>query len=154
MGHRYGYDDAGGASHGQLRHTTYCGELCLSFTGEVNLDGGGGFARMVLNLAPGFDSLDAAGFHGVRVAIAGNAHAYFIELQTADTLHRWQCYRVPLVALTSWRTLDVPFAAFERYRILRPLAVTRLRSLSLAAVGRPMVVELYVRGVGFYAQGM
>lgn len=144
---------SGGESQAQLRRTEYCGESCLSFTGEVSLHGRGGFARMVLNLAPGFDSLDAAGFYGVRLSMAGNAHAYFIELQTADTVHRWQCYRAPLVALPKWQTIHFPFTAFEGYRVMCPLAVTQLRRLSVAAVGRPMAVDVYVHSVSFYAAG-
>lgn len=142
---------SGGISRALLRRTNYRGEPCLGLSGEVSLKAGGGFVRMALDLAPGFDCLDASGFKGLRVSVAGNAQPYTIELQTADTVYSWQCYRAALVALTGWRTLDVPFTAFEPFRVLRPLAVTNLRRLRFAFVGRPAAVELYVSGVHFYA---
>jgi len=144
---------AGGMSQAALHRTNYRGESCLGLRGEVSLRGRGGFVRMALDLAPGFDCLDVSGFSGIRLCIAGNAQPYMMELQTADTVHPWQCYRAAFVALTHWRSLDVPFTGFEHFRILRPLAVTNLRRLSLAVVGRPTAVELYVRGIHFYAEG-
>lgn len=143
----------GGVSRAELRRGVHGGRSCLCFSGQVRLQGGGGFVRMVLNLAPGFDAVDASGYAGLRVTIAGDGQPYAVELQTGETIHSWQCYRASFVALDGWRTLDFPFAVFEPFRVMAPLGLSRLRRLNIVATGRPMAVRLYVGRVGFYRLG-
>ncbi len=140
----------GGISQSAVTHETVDGRECLRLRGDVRLENNGGFIQAALDLSPSGTNLDGAGYSGVRVAVRGNDERYSLHLRTPDNLRPWQSYRAHFVAGSHWQTVDLPFSAFEPYRLETPLDVTRLRRIGLVAIGRAFSADLAVAELVLY----
>lgn len=139
----------GGVSDGRLKPAWVDGRSCLRLTGEVSLENDGGFVQASLDLDR-HGPLDASRFAGVEIEVYGNGETYNLHLRTADTRIVWQSYRASFPAPPAWRTLRLPFAAFQPHRIDRPLDLSKLRRLGLVAIGRESRVDLCLGRLSLY----
>ena len=140
----------GGISEASVTRDRIDGRTCLRLTGEVRLENDGGFIQASLDLARDSGSLDASGFRGLRLLVRGNGERYSLHLRTPDNVRPWQSYRAQFTAGSTWKTIDLPFAAFQPYRLEAPLDLTRLRRLGLVAIGRAFRADLAIAEIGFY----
>lgn len=139
----------GGVSSGRLDPAVVAGRSCLRLTGEVSLENSGGFVQASLDLDPA-GTLDARGYRGIELDVYGNGQDYNLHLRTADTRIVWQSYRAGFHAAPEWRTLRLPFTAFQPYRISQPLDLQTLRRLGVVAIGREMRADLCIARIGLY----
>lgn len=139
----------GGVSHGRLTSDFVQDRPCLRLTGKVRLDNNGGFVQAGLDL--GTDALlDASAYLGFEIAVYGNGESYNLHLRTADTNIVWQSYRAGFEAPPRWRTLRLPFAAFQAHRIDVPLDPRRLKRMGVVAIGREFDADVCVGRVALY----
>jgi len=103
----------------------------LRFTGEVSLEQGGGFASIRSRPRP----VDLSGCAGLTITARGDGRRYKVNLRTDEAFDgvTWQALlELPAGA---WRTVTLPFAAFEpRFRgravpAAGPLDPSRLATL-------------------------
>lgn len=142
----------GGVSRGELRPDRVGGRDCLRLTGAVRTANNGGFVQMALDLG-GDEALDATGFDGIELEVAGNDEAYNVHLRTRGLWLPWQAYRAEFRAGPEWRRVRLPFAAFAAHgtgRAFRPEALVRI---GIVAIGRDFEADLCVARVGFYREG-
>jgi len=139
----------GGVSRARMTRDRRLGRDCLCLQGEVSLDNQGGFVQIALDLTPS-GSLDASGYEGVMLEVFGNAERYNVHLRTAGMWLPWQSYRASFTAAAEWRTIRIPFARFEAYRIAKPLDVSRLKRLGLVAIGRAFDADLCLARLALY----
>ena len=139
----------GGVSRARLARDRRLGRDCLCLQGEVSLDNQGGFVQIALDLTPS-GSLDASGYEGVMLEVFGNAERYNVHLRTAGMWLPWQSYRASFTAAAEWRTIRIPFARFEAYRIAKPLDVSRLKRLGVVAIGRAFDADLCLARLALY----
>ncbi len=140
----------GGISQAMLAHATVDGVACLRLTGDVRLENDGGFIQAALDLTTSGDTIDAAGHAGVRLVARGNGERYSVHLRTPDAIRPWQSYRAHFFAGPDWRTIDLPFEAFEPYRLDTPLDISRLRRIGLVAIGRAFCADVSIARLSFY----
>jgi hypothetical protein len=140
----------GGVSETSLSYATLDGCPCLRLTGDVRLENNGGFIQAALDLDPSDGVLDASEFTGIRVRARGNGEQYSVHLRTPDNTRPWQSYRARFTTTTDWQTIDLPFAAFEPYRLETPMDTKRLRRVGLVAIGRAFHADLAVGWLGLY----
>ncbi len=140
----------GGISSAAIAHVVDGEDNCLRLTGDVRLENNGGFAQAALNLKADGGTLDASAFTGIRLVAKGNDEQYSVHLRTADNRRPWQSYRAHFTAQADKQTFEIPFSAFEPYRIEAPLDVTQLRRIGLVAIGRRFQADLKVCQLGFY----
>lgn len=140
----------GGRSTGSMTRETLGGRPVLRLRGTVSLENNGGFVQAALDLAPDGTTVDAAGFQGIEIDVAGNGEFYGLHLRTADVTRPWQSYRQGFVATDLLRTVRLPFDGFETHRIDLPLDLTRLRRIGLVAIGRAFEADLSIAGIRFY----
>jgi len=138
----------GGVSEAVIARKRIGGRESLHLTGDVRTENNGGFIQAALALDE--SGLDASGFTGIRITARGNGESYSLHLRTPDTKRPWQSYRAQFVAGGTWRTLDLPFAAFTPYRIETPMDTARIRRLGLVAIGRPFRADLAVSRIVLY----
>ncbi len=139
----------GGVSDGQLEPARIEGRPCLCLGGQVRLDHNGGFIQASLDLNP-FSLLDARDYAGIEIEVYGNDEQYNLHLRSADTRIVWQSYRASFKATPRWRSLLLPFDGFKPYRVDTPLDLSRLRRISLVAIGREMAANLCFARVALY----
>jgi hypothetical protein len=131
----------GGVSSGQLTVETVAGRSCLRMQGAVRLENNGGFVQMALDLGEAAESsLTDSG--GLELDVFGNGERYNLHLRTDYMQHPWQSYRASFTAAAGWRTLRLPFAAFEPHRLEQPLQTARIRRIGLVGIGRRFDADL------------
>lgn len=139
----------GGVSRIRLESTQVAGRPCLRLTGDVSLENHGGFAQASLDLDQR-GPLDARAYAGVEIEVYGNGATYNVHLRSAETRIVWQSYRASFTAPPAWRTLRLPFAAFQPHHIDVPLDLSTLRRIGLVAIGREMRVDLCIARLSLY----
>jgi hypothetical protein len=139
----------GGVSTGAMARETVAGRVALRMRGTVSLENNGGFLQMALDLAPG-GHVDARGWSGIELDVLGDGERYNLHLRTADVIRPWQSYRAEFTATPEWRSVRLPFTAFEAHRIDAPLDLSRLRRLGVVAIGRAFTVDVALAGARFY----
>jgi len=87
-----------------------------------------------------------------KIEVYGNDEPYNLHLRSADTRIVWQSYRATFLATPRWRALRLPFDQFKPYRIDKPLDTSRLRRISLVAIGRVMTAHLCFARVTLYPE--
>jgi len=147
----YGVSDKvmGGISKASVSHGVLEGRPCLRLAGDVRLENAGGFIQAALNLTRQGGTLDASDYTGLRIVARGNGEKYSVHLRTPDNVRPWQSYRSYFTAGPDWETFDLPFEAFEPYRLKVPLDMTRLRRIGLVAIGRAFYADLAVSKLAF-----
>lgn len=140
----------GGLSDGVVSRDYVDGRACLRLTGDVRLENNGGFIQAALDLGASGSVLDASGYTGVRLAVRGNGDRYSVHLRTTDVTRPWQSYRAQFTAGPEWKTIDIPFAEFQPYRIETPLDLRKLRRIGLVAIGREFRADLAVGELRLY----
>ena len=138
----------GGISEAEVVHAVFDGRPCLHLTGDVRLENNGGFIQAALDLSRSGDTLDASGYEGLRLVVRGNGERYGVHLRTPDNRRPWQSYRAAFTAGAHWQTIDIPFTAFEPYRLVKPLDTARLRRIGLVAIGRAFHADLAISELG------
>jgi hypothetical protein len=140
----------GGVSSGSMTRETVDGRTALRMRGDVSLENNGGFIQVALDLAPGGEAVDASPWTGIAIDVHGNGERYNLHLRTTDVVRPWQSYRASFLAEPEWRTVRLPFEAFEAHRIDAPLDLTRLRRLGIVAIGRAFTADIAIGGLRFY----
>lgn len=142
----------GGISREQASVALVDGRRCIRLQGEVRLENNGGFIQIAHALrAPDGGPLDAGDYVGIRlVAWAHDEQEYLVHLRNRDTGMPWQYYRAAFRAGPEWRTIDVPFTAFQPEQLRRPLDRSSLASLGIVAYGRRFHADIAVARVAFY----
>jgi len=139
----------GGMSSGTLALDQREGRDCLRLQGEVSLENSGGFIQAALELAPS-GVLDASAYAGLELDVYGNAEAYNVHLKTSRVWLPWQHYRASFMAEPGWHTVQVPFTAFEGYRIGAGFDPARLERIGIVAYGRAFTADLCIGRVALY----
>ncbi len=140
----------GGVSVGALRPVEMASRRALRLTGTVSLENNGGFVQMALDLASDGSAVDASGYSGLSLTVAGDGGDYGVHLRTTDVRRPWQSYRATISTSASWQTFWIPFGTFVPHRIEAPLDPARLRRIGIIAIGRPGPVEIAVADLRFY----
>lgn len=139
----------GGISRATLTQESLEGEPCLRLRGQVRLENNGGFVQMSLELARG-GVFDATDWRGLRLRVRGNGEEYDLRLRTTDLDRPWQSYRASFRAEPAWRTVDLPFSAFQPHRTAAPLALSRLTRVGILGIGRAFEADVCVASVALY----
>ena len=140
----------GGVSQASLAYDMVDGKSCLRLTGDVRLDNNGGFIQVALDLASPGQTLDAAGYTGIRLVVRGNSQQYSLHLRTPDAVRPWQSYRAHFSAGPEWETIDLPFDTFVPYRLESALDMKNLARMGLVAIGRAFSADLLIARVSLY----
>lgn len=140
----------GGSSAGTLLRELIDGREAVRLKGEVQPNGHGGFVLMAIDVRADGRPADISGFAGVVLTVLGNGQEYHAHLRTAGTIHPWQSFRCAFVAEGRWSTVRLPFAGFRPHRTDRPLDLTAVRRLAVAAHDRPCHADLAVARAAFY----
>ena len=140
----------GGVSNGTMRREIVGGREAIHMQGDVSLENNGGFLQIALDLAPGNAAIDASQWAGIEIDVIGNGESYNLHLRTADVVRPWQSYRQSFVAAPEWRTVRLPFTAFEAHRIDASLDLSTLRRIGIVAIGRAFHADIAVGGVRFH----
>jgi hypothetical protein len=140
----------GGVSNVRVEHDDANGQSFLRLRGDVRLENNGGFVQAALDLETPCGLLDASTYRGLRVTVRGNNEQYSLHLRTPDATRPWQSYRAHFTAGARWQTFDMPFAAFEPYRLDSPLDTQRLKRIGLVAIGRAFSADLMVSSIRLY----
>jgi hypothetical protein len=139
----------GGVSSGTLGTGQREGRNCLHLQGEVSLENSGGFIQAALQLAQS-GVLDASGYTGVELDVYGNGESYNVHFKTSRVWLPWQHYRASFMAEPGWHTVQVPFTAFEGYRIGAAFDPARLERIGIVAYGRAFMADLCIGRVALY----
>ena len=139
----------GGVSNGELALDRYKDRDCLRLVGNVSTENNGGFIQMALPLSKQ-DELDATGYTGVELEIAGNNEIYNIHIRTAGLWFPWQSYRFSFPVTTDWQTLRLPFATIRPYKTNKSFQQNRLVRIGVVGIGREFRPDLCVASVKFY----
>jgi hypothetical protein len=121
------------------------GRPCLHLTGDVSVAKNGGFLQAATDLV-----VDASGWAGIEITLAGPTEIYHLHLRTTDLTRPQQSYRAQVRCMTEWRTLQVPWEDFVPHRTDAPFAPLRLRRLGIVAIGRAFRADLCVADLRFY----
>ncbi|OAB56389.1 hypothetical protein AY599_21245 [Leptolyngbya valderiana BDU 20041] len=124
----------GGRSDMQAGYREDDGKPVLFMRGEVRLENNGGFVQLRLPLDDR-GSFDASDWDAIRLTVRASPGPYFVHLRTRDTRRPWAYYRAPIPVSDNWRTVDIPFEAFERESLRAPLDLASLLSLGIVAYG-------------------
>ena len=141
----------GGVSTGGTSVETVDGRAALCLRGQVRLANGGGFVQMALELPSGGLPPDAAEpALGLEIDVRGRPLRYGVHLRTTGMSAPWQSWRARLDAGPAWRTLRLPFDAFEPYRIAGRLDPAAVRRIGLVALGEAGEAELWLGRLAVY----
>lgn len=139
----------GGVSDGRLEPAIARDRACLRLQGEVRLDNNGGFIQAALDVPD--ELLDVVTeYSGVLLEVSGNNAEYNLHLRTRDLSLPWQSYRTTFLAGPEWQTLYLPFADFKPYRTTKTLNTSRLKRISILAIGRAFDADLCIGRIGLY----
>jgi hypothetical protein len=139
----------GGRSAGRLTLEHRDGRDCLHLQGQVRLENNGGFVQINLDLDRD-GPLDASAYAGVELEVYGNGEEYNLHLKTSAVWLPWQSYRAGFQAPPEWRSIRLPFAEFEPYRIGKPLDPGRLERIGLVAIGRAFEADICLGRLALY----
>jgi hypothetical protein len=134
----------GGVSRGTAGADLVQGRPALCLRGQVRLENNGGFIQMALPATPPPRPAGAPPWRGLRLAVCGNGMTYGLHLRTAGMTAPWQAWRARFTAPPVWTEVELPWAAFEPYRLGAGarLVPDAIRRVGLLAVGEPMQAEL------------
>ena len=131
----------GGLSSGSMTVGTVEGRPALCLRGQVRLDNNGGFVQMALE----FPGLPECGpWRGLELDVRGNGHRYGLHLRTSGMTAPWQAWRASFEATSDWRTVCLPFDAFEPYRTSGVLQAATIRRIGVVAIGERFEAEVCV----------
>jgi len=139
----------GGVSTGRMTREGVAGREALRLTGRVRLDNNGGFLQIALDLAPNGGAVDASAFSGLALTVRGNGERYNVHLRTTAVVRPWQSYRATFEAPPEWRTVHLPFSAFEAHRIAAPFDPAALRRVGIVAIGRAFEADIALSDMRF-----
>jgi hypothetical protein len=137
----------GGVSTGGMTLQTVHGRSALCLRGQVRLENNGGFIQMALEL-PALP--EAKHWRGVELDVLGNTHRYGVHLRNAGMTAPWQAWRASFDATPEWRTVRLPFEAFEPHRTAGSLDAASLRRIGLVAIGERFDAELCLARLALY----
>lgn len=142
----------GGVSELSVNRVSGADGAYLRMRGRASTENRGGFIQVRLKFNPGRRLFDAGGYRGIRLEVRGEDEGYYVFLRTSATLLPWKFYKASFSVSPEWRVVEIPWDAFGPgdYGFLRPLNVSRLKSLALVAYGRDFQANLEVREVGLY----
>jgi hypothetical protein len=143
----------GGLSAGSLARTEWRGRACLRLTGDVSLANDGGFVQAALDLSPGGGAVDASGWDGIALTVAGPEEAYNLHLRTTDISRPWQSFRAGFTVGPEWREVRVPWAGFAAHRTAARFDPSRLRRIGIVATGRAFRADVMLADLRFYGAG-
>ena len=129
------------------------GTPLLRLRGSVSLENRGGFIQVRLKLAARPAVFDASRYSGVRLTLRGEGgEGYYLFARTRQTRLPWKYYSAPLPVTKEWRTVEVPWSAFEggKYGRTGEFRPGDLLSLALTAAFREFEPLLEVREIGLY----
>ncbi len=135
----------GGLSVGHLSRSVWLGRPCLNLTGDVSLANNGGFLQAATDLV-----VDASGWEGIEITVAGPPDVYHLHLRTTDLVRPQQSYRALVPCRAEWRTLRLSWDDFMPHRTDAPFVPSRLRRLGIVAIGRAFRADLNVADLRFY----
>jgi hypothetical protein len=121
----------GGVSTAGATLEPVAGRRALRLQGRVSLERNGGFVQVARALGRGSSPLDARAFGGLAFDVCGAPGQYFVHLRTIHTRAPWQHYRAPLPVGPAWRTVVIPWRAFEPSGLDHPLDPSQLTRLGL-----------------------
>ena len=127
------------------------GRPAIRMRGDVNLENGGGFIQIAIDLVPDGKAKDASDWGGVELDVFGNGEEYNIHLRTEDLTQPWQSYRQSFRAGPQWQTVQFRFEEFVPYRTDIALDIRRLRRVGIVAIGRAYSADLCVGALRFMA---
>ena len=84
------------------------------------------------------------------MAVYGNGAAYELRLRTAQLSRPWQSFRAEFDASPQWRTLRLPWTAFEPHRTEEVLDPAQLRRMGVLAIGSEMEADISVASIRFF----
>ena len=134
----------GGVSRGAMTVEVVSGRPALCMHGQVRLDNNGGFVQMALDLPAPLPMSPGGPWRAVELDVRGNGHRYGLHLRTRGMTAPWQAWRASFEAGPDWRTVRLPFDAFEPYRtggVLDPAAINRI---GVVAVGARFEAEVCI----------
>jgi hypothetical protein len=140
----------GGLSQGFAARGTVAGRAAIRLQGEVSLKNNGGFIQIALDLMTQGNPCDASDFEGVELDVSGNGERYGVHLRTGQATRPWQSYRQSFRPDRMWRTVRLPFACFEGYRIDAPLDIRRLSRIGIVAIGYPFTADVAFARIALY----
>lgn len=131
----------GGLSSGSMTVGVVEGRPALCLRGQVRLDNNGGFVQMTLELP----TLPEGGpWRGIECDVRGNGHRYGLHLRTRGMTAPWQAWRASFAATPDWRTVSLPFDAFEPYRTGGTLHPATIHRIGVVAIGERFEAEVCV----------
>lgn len=142
----------GGVSAGRMSPAVLDGRPAIRLQGNVSLENNGGFLQIALDLAPDGAAVDASGFAGIAIEVAGNDEDYGLHLRTAELSRPWQSYRAGFTARRGWQEVRLPFSGFVPHRTEMPLDLHLLRRIGIVAIGRVFHADVAVGGLRFYGR--
>lgn len=134
----------GGVSSGGMTVEAVGGRPALCLRGQVRLDNNGGFVQMALDLPALPATSPGAPWRAVELDVCGNGHRYGLHLRTRGMAALWQAWRTSFEAGPDWRTLRLPFDAFEPYRIVGTLDPATINRIGVVAIGARFEAEVCV----------
>ena len=140
----------GGLSTGKMDFSKHDGRSSLHMTGSVSLENNGGFIQARLNLNRGQKYFNAAFFDGIQLNAKGNSEEYAIHFRTADTLLPWQYYQASFKTDGIWQTIKIPFKEFKPFSLNRPLDISKLKTIAVAAIKKKFQADIYIDNIVFY----
>lgn len=125
----------------------------LRMSGRVSLENNGGFIQVRLKLADRPRVFDGASFQGVRLTVRGSGgEGFYLFARTRQTRFPWKYYSAAFTVDEEWRTVDVPWTAFQpgNYGSMGEFRPDLLLSIALTAAFREFEPVLEVREIGLY----
>jgi hypothetical protein len=127
------------------------GSRFIHLTGTVSLENRGGFVQVALPLSSGGGFFDAEEFEGVEIRVRGNEETYYVHLRSRQTTLPWQFFSADFHAGHEWKTVRIPFSAFESENMRRvKLDTSRLKRMGIVAANRAFQADVSVSYVGLY----
>ncbi|WP_425093610.1 CIA30 family protein [Tropicimonas sp. S265A] len=140
----------GGVSEGALSREVFRGRAATVLRGAVSLENNGGFVQIASDLRADGSALDASGWDGLEIEVAGNSERYDLRVRTDQLTRPWQSYRAEFTALPAWRTVQVPFGAFVSHKTETLFDPARLRRIGILAIGRVFDAEIAISAIRLY----
>lgn len=128
-------------------------ERILRMSGRVSLENNGGFIQVRLKLADRPGAFDASGYAGVRLTVRGSGgEGFYLFARTRQTRLPWKYYSAPFSVDDQWRTIDIPWRAFQpgNYGSMGEFRSDLLLSIAVTAAFREFDPVLEVREIGLY----
>ncbi|MCL3881362.1 CIA30 family protein [Marivita sp. GX14005] len=138
----------GGVSEGGAEIAGTGENAVLRLRGQVSTDNNGGFIQVRRRFAQSWPE----SAEGLSLTVKGNGQDYYVFLKTPDLSRVWYSYRATFTATDDWRTVQLPFAAFEPSHEAMPqsFAPTAVRSLAIVAYGADFEADVSVKRIEFY----